>query len=225
MNLELLVPDIGDFDQVEVIEVLVKKGDHLKKNDAVITLESDKSSVEVPSTIEGLIKNVIVKVGDKVSKGDVILSIDESENKHEKIPPVTEKIIKEAEDTIQHNDNINQLKKTVPIENTKKNNIEFVSNKDDIDPVETKEWIESLTAVVEQEGPERANFLIKQLIDHAYRQGSKIPYTQSTPYINTIPPDEETKSPGDQNIERRLRSLIDGMQQQWLLELTKNFLN
>ena len=55
MNLELLVPDIGDFDQVEVIEVLVKKGDHLKKNDAVITLESDKSSVEVPSTIEGSI--------------------------------------------------------------------------------------------------------------------------------------------------------------------------
>ena len=59
MNLELLVPDIGDFDQVEVIEVLVKKGDNLKKNDAVITLESDKSSVEVPSTIEGSkIKNV-----------------------------------------------------------------------------------------------------------------------------------------------------------------------
>ena len=68
--------------------------------------------------------------------------------------------------------------------------------------------MESLTAVVQQEGSERANFLIKQLIDHAYRQGSKIPYTQSTPYINTIPPEEETKSPGDQNIERRLRSLI-----------------
>ena len=51
MNLELLVPDIGDFDQVEVIEVLVKKGDNLKKNDAVITLESDKSSVEVLSLI------------------------------------------------------------------------------------------------------------------------------------------------------------------------------
>ena len=61
---------------------------------------------------------------------------------------------------------------------------------------------------MEQEGPERAHFLIKQLIDQAYRQGSRIPYTQSTPYINTIPPEEETKSPGDQNIERRLRSLI-----------------
>ena len=58
MATKLLVPDIGDFDQVEVIEVLVKKGDNLKKNDAVITLESDKSSVEVPSTIEGLIKKL-----------------------------------------------------------------------------------------------------------------------------------------------------------------------
>ena len=158
MSLELLVPDIGDFDQVEVIEVLVKKGDHLKKNDAVITLESDKSSVEVPSTIEGSINDIIVKVGDKVSKGDIILSVIGSENKDDKIPPITEKIIKEAEDTIQDNDNINQLKKNEPIENTKKKNIEFVSNKDDIDPLETKEWVESLTAVVEQEGPERANF-------------------------------------------------------------------
>ena len=208
MNLELLVPDIGDFDQVEVIEVLVKKGDNLKKNDAVITLESDKSSVEVPSTIEGSIKDIIVKVGDKVSKGDVILSVVGIENKDEKIPPLTEKIIEEAENTIQYKDNLNQIKKPDPIDNIKKNNIEFVSNKDDIDPVETKEWVESLTAVVQQEGSERANFLIKQLIDHAYRQGSKIPYTQSTPYINTIPPEEETKSPGDQNIERRLRSLI-----------------
>ena len=116
--------------------------------------------------------------------------------------------IRDSENTIQYKDNLNQIKKPGPIENIKKNNIEFVSNKDDIDPVETKEWVESLTAVVQQEGSERANFLIKQLIDHAYRQGSKIPYTQSTPYINTIPPEEETKSPGDQNIERRLRSLI-----------------
>ena len=154
MNLELLVPDIGDFDQVEVIEVLVKKGDDLKKDDAVITLESDKSSVEVPSTIEGSIKDIIVKVGDKVSKGDVILSVVGIENKDEKIPPLTEKIIEEAENTIQYKDNLNQIKKPDPIENIKKNNIEFVSNKDDIDPVETKEWVESLTAVVQQEGSE-----------------------------------------------------------------------
>ena len=66
MSLELLVPDIGDFDQVEIIEVLVKKGDNLKKNDPVVTLESDKSSVEVPSNLEGTIEDIKVKIGDKV---------------------------------------------------------------------------------------------------------------------------------------------------------------
>ena len=53
MENKLLVPDIGDFDQVEIIEILVKKGDKIKKNDSLVTLESDKSSVEVPSISEG----------------------------------------------------------------------------------------------------------------------------------------------------------------------------
>ena len=100
MSIELLVPDIGDFDQVEIIEILVKKGDHLKKNDPVITLESDKSSVEVPSTIEGSIENINVKIGDKVSKGDLILTISGAQKNSNKIPPITEKIIKEAERAI-----------------------------------------------------------------------------------------------------------------------------
>ena len=64
---KILVPNIGDFKNVEVIEVLVKSGQQIKKNDPLITLESDKSSVEVPSTDEGKIKKIIVKVGDKVS--------------------------------------------------------------------------------------------------------------------------------------------------------------
>ena len=76
MNKEILVPDIGDFEKVEIIEVLVKPGDNVKKNDPLITLESDKSSVEVPSTEEGVIENINVKIGDKVSKGDLILSIN-----------------------------------------------------------------------------------------------------------------------------------------------------
>ena len=80
MNLDLLVPDIGDFENVEIIEVLVKKGDKINKNDPVVTLESDKSSVEVPSEYEGTIENINVKIGDKVSKGDLILTIS-SENK------------------------------------------------------------------------------------------------------------------------------------------------
>jgi pyruvate dehydrogenase E1 component len=66
MSEKLLVPDIGDFEEVEVIEVLAKEGDQLNINDPVITIESDKSSVEIPSTINGKVEKVEVKVGDKV---------------------------------------------------------------------------------------------------------------------------------------------------------------
>ena len=99
MSEKLLVPDIGDFEEVEVIEVLAKQGDHLNINDPVITIESDKSSVEIPQTLAGKIEKVEVKVGDKVSKGDLILNIVSSaENKKENpIPKDTESIIKEAE--------------------------------------------------------------------------------------------------------------------------------
>ena len=80
---KLLVPNIGDFKNVEVIEVLVKSGQQIKKNDPLITLESDKSSVEVPATDEGKINNIIVKVGDKVSEGSEILSLDSVSKKEE----------------------------------------------------------------------------------------------------------------------------------------------
>ena len=73
---KILVPNIGDFKDVEVIEVLVKSGQEIKKNDPLITLESDKSSVEVPSTYNGKVKKVTVKVGDKVSEGSEILLIE-----------------------------------------------------------------------------------------------------------------------------------------------------
>ncbi len=80
---KLLVPNIGDFKNVEVIEVLVKSGQQIKKNDPLITLESDKSSVEVPATSEGKINKIIVKVGDKVSEGSEILSLDSTSKKEE----------------------------------------------------------------------------------------------------------------------------------------------
>ena len=211
MSLELLVPDIGDFENVEIIEILVKKGDKINKNDSVVTLESDKSSVEVPSTFEGIIENIKVKIGDKVSKGDLILTLSSSENQinkssekqkiDEKIPPVTEKIIQEAEGSIKKTEEKIEDKKI-------ENEVKMITSKDDIDPVETKEWLDSLSAVLQNDGSERAHFLIKQLIDQSYKAGSKIPYTQTTPYINTIPPEEEKKSPGDQNIERKIRSFI-----------------
>jgi pyruvate dehydrogenase E2 component (dihydrolipoamide acetyltransferase) len=82
-NLKITVPDMGDFKDVEVIEVLVKEGQTINKNDSIITLESDKSSVEVPSTHSGKIGKINVSVGDKINKGDLILTLESSENKEE----------------------------------------------------------------------------------------------------------------------------------------------
>ena len=73
---EITVPNIGDFKEVEVIEVLVKEGQIIKKDDSIITLESDKSNVEVPSNYDGRIKKINIKVGDKVSHGSTILLIE-----------------------------------------------------------------------------------------------------------------------------------------------------
>ena len=91
---KILVPNIGDFKNVEVIEVLVKSGQQIKKNDPLITLESDKSSVEVPATDEGKINKIIVKVGDKVSQGSEILLLDSVSAKEEikKVVEVKENI-------------------------------------------------------------------------------------------------------------------------------------
>ncbi len=122
MTTKITVPDIGDFKNVEVIEILTKPGDIIKKDDSVVTLESDKSSVEVPSPFAGKISSLKVKIGDKVSKGSVLAIIGDEKVeifkktekagkqkkekirplilKEEKILPETEKIIKEAESAI-----------------------------------------------------------------------------------------------------------------------------
>ena len=77
MNIEkLTVPNIGDFTDVEVIEVLIKPGNNIKKNQTLITIESDKSSVEIPSNFNGKIMSVNVKIGDKVSEGHTIGSLE-----------------------------------------------------------------------------------------------------------------------------------------------------
>ncbi len=97
---EIKVPNIGDFKDVEVIEVLVAEGQSIKKNDALITIESDKSSVEIPSNLGGKIKNLKIKVGDKVSEGDLILTIEStSEVKREEVKekPKIEKESKKIE--------------------------------------------------------------------------------------------------------------------------------
>ena len=77
----LIVPNIGEFKDVEVIEVLVNEGDFINKNDPLITIESDKSSVEIPSLLSGKIQKLNVKIGDKVSEGSLIAIIASEEEK------------------------------------------------------------------------------------------------------------------------------------------------
>ena len=74
---EIQIPDIGDFKNVDVSEVLVAAGDTVRAEQSLITVESDKSSMEIPSPVGGVIKELRVKVGDKVSKGSLILLLDE----------------------------------------------------------------------------------------------------------------------------------------------------
>ena len=76
---EIKVPNIGEFEDVEIIEVLVSSGQDVLKNDPLITIESDKSSVEIPSPFEGKVKTLNIKVGDKISEGDLILILQTNE--------------------------------------------------------------------------------------------------------------------------------------------------
>ena len=184
MTEKLLVPDIGDFENVEVIELLVKEGQEIKKNDPVITIESDKSSVEIPSIFSGKIESIVVKVGDKVSKNDLILnisSVDQKLSSSQDVPKNTENLIQEAESSLKKTQ---EQKKTIQkIEKEKPERTQVV-NEGDIDPLETSEWLESLSDVIEKDGNQRAHYLIKELINKAYMEGANIPYTQNTPYIN-----------------------------------------
>ena len=209
MAQNISVPDIGDFKDVEVIEVLVKPGDKVNKNDPIVTIESDKSSLEIPSPASGEIKDLKVKIGDKVSEGSILATIENgkapSSTKVEEVKQIKEEPVK--------NGNLN------PIPKVKKVFAEPAS-KDDIDPTETGEWIESLNSVIENDGAPRASYLLNKVIDQAYKSGLVLPDTRTTPYINTIPPEIEVKSPGDQNIEKKIRAYIrwnassDGCQSQ-----------
>ena len=98
-EIDIKVPNIGDFTDVEVIEVLVNQGQEILKNDPLITIESDKSSVEIPSNFEGKVKSLKLKVGDKVSEGDLILIL-ESLSSEGKIKEET-KIEKQSEPIVE----------------------------------------------------------------------------------------------------------------------------
>ncbi|MCK4676165.1 MAG: E3 binding domain-containing protein, partial [Gammaproteobacteria bacterium] len=76
---DILVPDIGDFDGVEVIEILVAAGDHIDVEDPIASLESDKAAMEIPSPFAGTVKEVKISIGDKVSEGNLMITIEASE--------------------------------------------------------------------------------------------------------------------------------------------------
>src|SRR5512134_2707448 len=78
----------------------------------------------------------------------------------------------------------------------------------DVDPQETREWLEALDSVLEREGPVRANFLLDRLVDKARAHGAYIPYNANTAYMNTIPLEREERSPGDAELENKIRSLV-----------------
>jgi len=78
----------------------------------------------------------------------------------------------------------------------------------DIDPLETQDWLEALESVLENEGAERAHFLLEKLVEKARRSGAYLPYSANTAYINTIPTGKEERSPGDHELEHRIRSYV-----------------
>jgi len=88
---EIVVPDIGNFDSVDVIDVLVKPGDSIAKDDSLITLESDKASMDIPAPFGGTVKEVKIKVGDKVAQGALILTVEASDAAATEKPVAAEK--------------------------------------------------------------------------------------------------------------------------------------
>ena len=77
--MEIKIPDIGDFKSVDVTEILVKPGDRVEKESSLITVESDKSSMEIPSPVAGVVQGLRVRIGDKVSEGSVIVVMEASD--------------------------------------------------------------------------------------------------------------------------------------------------
>ena len=110
MAQNISVPDIGDFKDVEVIEILVKPGDQINKNDPIVTIESDKSSVEIPSPSSGQIKDLKVKVGDKVSEGSLLATIENGQAAQAP-KKIKETEVEEIKEKPKSNGNLNPVNK------------------------------------------------------------------------------------------------------------------
>src|SRR5262245_12301014 len=78
----------------------------------------------------------------------------------------------------------------------------------DVDPLETAEWVEAIEAVARLQGPERARFILEAVLEKAHREGVRLPFTANTPYVNTIPVEQQPPYPGDRELERRIKSVI-----------------
>ena len=150
-KIELKIPNLGEAESTKIIEVNIEPGKEVSLNDPLIVLESEKAAMEIPSDFQGQIKEVLIKEGDEVSEGMVFATMEavKEETHIEKIDEP--KIISQE---------VSGAKKTSKLENSK---IEIVSDTNDIDPSETKEWLESLSAVLNSDGKERAQYIIRQL--------------------------------------------------------------
>ena len=83
-----------------------------------------------------------------------------------------------------------------------------MANQPDYDPQETQEWLDALDSVLDNAGPQRAHYLIGQLIGKARLAGTDLPFSATTPYLNTIPINKELRSPGNPELEHRIRALM-----------------
>ena len=162
-NQKILVPDMGDFQDVEIIEVLVKEGQTIKKNDSLITLESDKSSVEVPSTHEGVVDKIKVKIGDKVNKGDLILNLV-TDIKIEKTKKETKKTPDIKKETKSINQSQIKRKEIIPAVKTSSKNVSKLAS-----PKVRKFARELGTNVVEIPGSQRAGRVTEEDVKNFVR--------------------------------------------------------
>ncbi len=149
-KLKITIPDMGDFKDAEIIEVLVKEGQTIKKNDSLITLESDKSSVEVPSTHEGKIEKISLKIGDKVNKGDLILTLktDGQEETKKVVKDEVKKVVK---------DEVKKVEKPTPKKETSAPSISMSLEKIKLASPKVRKFARELgTNVVQIPGSQRA---------------------------------------------------------------------
>lgn len=222
--IEVKVPDIGDFDEVEVIEILVQAGDTIEPEQALITLESDKASMEIPSTHAGTVQEVFVKLGDNISEGMSILTLSFSGDTEVNIENTTDtkveetEIIKPAEVTPDRN----QQKTALPPQATEKETTPVAPSKGQIHASPSvrrfaRELGVNVAIMTNGSGPKGR--ILKQDIKDFVKQALSSTYIQSGAGIPPVPAVDFTKF-GE--IEERPLSKIKKLTS---INLTRSWLN